>query len=102
MDETTKLKQQYLAALDAKISTLEKRIAADQSALHTARQERAALSGEAAPKGISTLGLTIIKTNNRLNRLKRTGASKTEVGKVERELGDLRELLQQQKRGGRA
>lgn len=100
MDKVTELTRRLVEELDDQIASLEQQVAAGQSELHALRQKRAAVAGDQPPKGISQIGLNIVRLNNTLSKLKRTGASKAEILKAEKELADLRERLAEQKRGG--
>ena len=92
--------RKMVAEWDEEISTLEQRIAEAQERLAVVRRKRAAVTGESNRRGASPLGLQVIAANNTLRRLKKEGASKTEIARTERELADLRALLKQHK-GGR-
>jgi len=92
--------RKMVAEWDEEISTLEQRIAEAQERLAVVRRKRAAVTGESNRRGASPLGLKVIAANNVVRRLRKEGASKTEITRAQRELDDLRALLKQHK-GGR-
>lgn len=94
-DKVTELTKQLVAELDARITEVEQQ-------LRELKQKRAALTNESNRRGASALGLRVIAANNTLRRLRREGASKTEITKAQKDLDDLRQQLKTQKsKGGR-
>jgi flagellar biosynthesis chaperone FliJ len=95
-DRLGDLERRLVEELDTQIDAISKQIAAGQEQLQRLRQKRAALVGETV-KGVTPTGLSVIAANNTLQRLKRTGASKSDITKAEKTVADLRARLAQEK-----
>lgn len=103
MDKLGELERRLVEELTAQITAVEQQIADAQGRLKTLKSKRAALTGETARRGASPLGLKVIAAANRLRRLTKDG-SKGDIAKAQRELDDLRGLLEvakSAKSGGR-
>lgn len=99
-DKLGELERRLVEELTAQITAVERQIADAQGRLKTLKAKRAALTGETARRGASPLGLKVIAANNTLRRLKREGASKGDIAKAQKELDDLRGLLDVAKSSG--